>query len=695
MKLSLYTITGIVFFLSISASFSQESIDAGQEAIENIIEEIANNTDEELDYTSLFDDLYFYYNNPLNLNSTNEEELEKLQFLNDFQIRSILNYIEENGNFLSVFELQLIYGFTPEIISYLLPFIQVSSLEEKEEFSLKRSIKYGRNEIFTRCQTILEERAGYSPITDSLLEINPNSRYAGNATKLYVKYKFTYKDKIAWGLTMEKDPGEQFFRGEQKYGFDYYSGFIQIQDISRIKAMVLGDYQLKFGQGLTVWSGLGGRKSSYVLNIKKKGQGLSKYSSTDENKFFRGIATTLNYKNVDFTLFLSHKPVDANIDSLDANDEVYSFTSRQSSGFHTTPNEIFDKDALSETIFGGNILYTKNRFKAGLSYFNYSLDAYSSKEISVYNQNEKYLANYTNLGVHYQYYYKNIDFFGEIASNENFKIATVNGLLLNLTNQFYLSVLHRYFQNEYYSYYGSAFGENSKIVNEQGLYYGAEIYPYRNWKLSLYFDNYKFPFLKSSANSPSDGIDYFIQADFNPTRYLSMYVRYKNETKQVNENIEEVAIPSLVNQKSQKLRYHLSYRISDEIKLKNRIEFAKVKEENSAASIGYILYQDVNYAFQKYPANVSFRFAVFDTDSYDSRIYAYENDVLYAFSVPAYYYKGTRSYLTIKYTVFRGLDLWFRIAQTYFSNRDHHGSGLTEIDGPAKTEVKVQLRYKF
>ncbi len=694
---SVYKIQALIAFLFLSVSlFSQEAIVDNQQVIENIIEEIASNTDEELDYTSLFDDLYFYYNNPLNINTTTEDELARLQFLNDFQIKSILNYIKENGIFLSIYELQLLYGYTPEIINYLLPFVRVSAPDEIETFSLKKALKYGNNAIFLRCQQVLEEQTGYSEITDSLLAENPNSRYFGNPMKLYTKYKFTYRKNLAWGLTVEKDPGEEFFKGSQKNGFDYYSGFFQLKDISRIKTLVVGDYQVKFGQGLTVWSGIGSGKSSYVLNVKKKGQGISKYSSTDENKFFRGIATTLNFKDFDFTFYLSYKAVDANIDSIKASNEVYSFTSLQNSGVHTTPNEIFDKDVLKETIYGGNITYTWQQLKAGISFIDYSLNAISSKEITAFNQNEKYLANYSIVGLDYQYYYRNFNFFGEFASNENFEFATVNGILVNLTNQVFLSAVYRYFQNKYYSYYGSTFSENSKIVNEKGLFYGAEIYPYKNWKLSVYFDSYEFPYLKSRTNSPSKGTDYFIQTDYSPGRQVNMYLRFKNETKQINDNSsEDVEINPLIDQTNMKLRYHISYRISDQILLKNRIEYAKYKKEKSEKEIGYVIYQDVNYNFKKQPVNLSFRYAIFDTDTYNPRIYAYESDVLYAFSIPAYYYKGTRNYLTLKYNVMQGMDIWFRVAQTYFSNRDHHGSGLTEIDGRTKTDVKVQVRYKF
>ena len=40
--------------------------------------------------------------------------------------------------------------------------------------------------------------------------------------------------------------------------------------------------------------------------------------------------------------------------------------------------------------------------------------------------------------------------------------------------------------------------------------------------------------------------DYFVQVDYSPARDVNMYLRYKNETKEVNEDTEAVIIPSLI-----------------------------------------------------------------------------------------------------------------------------------------------------
>ena len=269
-----------LLFLSINTLAQKEP------SLEDLIESIAGNTDAEIDYTSLYEDLNYFLNNPLNLNTASKENLEKLQFLNDFQIKSLLDYIQKNGKMLSIYELQLVYGFTLNEITKILPFITISETQVTGSFKLKNALKYGNHQVFLRGQEILEKQVGYNSISDSALLEKPNSRYLGSSYKLYTKYKYNYKNKIYWGFTAEKDPGEEFFTGNNKNGFDFYSAHLQINDIGIFKTITLGDFQAKFGQGLILWSDMGLGKTPYVLNIRKKVQGLKKYSSTNENVFF-------------------------------------------------------------------------------------------------------------------------------------------------------------------------------------------------------------------------------------------------------------------------------------------------------------------------------------------------------------------------------------------------------------------------
>lgn len=683
----------VVFSFSL---YSQENTKSEQELLEQLIEEIVSNSEEELDYTTLYEELTMYLNDPLNLNVATKEQLEKLYLLNEFQINSLLNYRKKYGGFLSLYELQLVYGFEIDDIKKMLPFVTVISAEGSKNIDFARALKYGSNQLFIKSQMVLEEQKGYSDITDSALAASPNSRYLGSPYKIYTRYKFNYKNQLMAGITAEKDPGEEFFKGSQKNGFDFYSAHIQINNLWKFKTITLGDFQAGFGQGLVMWNGYSYGKSSYVLNVKKRGQGLKKYSSVDENLFMRGAGTTVRVKNFDFSAFYSSKMIDANISLNDTIDEeIIEVSSFQNTGYHTTLSEVEDKDAISETIMGGNITYNHEKLKVGLTYVNYFFGADLVKNTVPYNKFEFAGSGNSNIGLNYQFSIKNINLFGEVALSENMSYAYLNGATFSIAPQVSFATVHRSYQKDYQAYYGGAFGENSKNANEQGLYIGAEILPYQKWKLSTYYDVYKFQWLKYQVDAPSNGVDYFVQLDYNMSRNVQMYWKFKNEIKAENSALDTIGLKTLSEVSNTKVRYHISYQLSKTVSMKNRFEMARYYKPGKSDDYGYLFYHDIIYKPVNVPLMLSFRYAFFDTDSYDSRIYAYENDILYAFSIPAYYYNGSRTYLTLKYTLSDNIDMWLRWGQFYYSNVNVISSGLSEIQGNTKSEVKAQIRIKF
>jgi len=140
---------------------------------------------------------------------------------------------------------------------------------------------------------------------------------------------------------------------------------------------------------------------------------------------------------------------------------------------------------------------------------------------------------------------------------------------------------------------------------------------------------------------------------------------------------------------------HIDYNISPSISIRNRIEYSSNRLGKGEVKSGVLFYQDIVYRPPIKNYSVIFRYALFDTDGYYERIYAYENDVLYGFSIPAYYYKGYRFYILMSARLIRNLDLWFKVAHTSYSNIETIGSGLDEIPGNQKTEIKIQFRYQF
>jgi len=671
--------------------YSQENL-TELEFIAELAEEFVAINDQGADYSVIYDDLTDLYNNPLNLNYSEADEFEKLHILNKFQIYSITNYRETNGLFLSVYELAYVYGFTEEIVKKILPFISVSTHKPEVKLLSKGLFPKGKQELWMRSQQIIEKQNGYI-IEDSAK--TENNYYLGSPVKIYIKYRYSYNNNIFAGITAEKDQGEEFFIGSNQTGFDFYSGYYQIKNYKWINNFIIGDYHNNIGQGLVIWPGYSTGKSIYILNTAKTNQGIQRKSSINENQFLRGIAGSIKKDNTIYTVYFSTKNIDANVtlmDSLTQNPIL--FSSFQNSGLHNTVNYTSDKKSIYEIIYGTSCEWKNEILKIGGSFNSFNYNAGYEPQAEPYNNFKNLDLNNYYTSIFYNLHFKYSNFFGEYACQINHGYSFLNGVLLKAAPRFELSILQRYFDKKYYSPYSNAFGENSVNNNESGIYTGCNIYLFRNWKLTAYYDLYKFSWLKYQLNSPSTGNDYLIQLNYTLSDYFNMYLRYKEKTKikQFNSTIDNNILFEPYYKKA--LRYHINYKISDVVYFKNRIEILNYQIDDNIDK-GFLFYQDIIIKPVKPKFSLYFRYSVFDTDTYDTRIYAYENDVLYAFSIPAYYNKGIRYYIMLKYKFGYKLDTWIRFSQTSYSDRNIIGSGITQINGNTKSEIKVQLRYKF
>ena len=131
-------------------------------------------------------------------------------------------------------------------------------------------------------------------------------------------------------------------------------------------------------------------------------------------------------------------------------------------------------------------------------------------------------------------------------------------------------------------------------------------------------------------------------------------------------------------------------------RLRLNLELNLLPQRNSTGQKrGMLITQDLLYKPKSFPLDFSLRYALFDTDDYDTRLYSFENNALYAFAVPAYYYQGSRAYVLIRYSFLRHCDLWVRYGVFLYNNRTSISSGAEGIIGSRKTDLIVQLRISL
>lgn len=679
----------------VSAQIVDDTVEVKTTEIENNMENITDITEAEHDFTEFTMILEQLRQNPINLNHASIEELRQIPFLNDLQILNLLDHIQRYGKLLSIYELQAVRGFDEQTIQNILPFVYVSQDVQKRHVNLDDIIASSKHQLFIRYSRILEEQKGYMPITEQELQQNPNARYLGSPDKIYLRYRFQYFNSISIGLTAEKDPGEEFFEGSQKQGFDFYSLHFWMRNIGPFKTLAIGDYNLSFGQGLALWSGLSFGKSTDLSMSKKVPRGIVPYTSIEENNFFRGIAASRTFGKFEFYAFGSYKNRDAaivQIDTMDSEESYYYFTSLNTTGFHRIPREVERKNALLEQLYGARLEYKDMNLTLGSTGYFHKFDFPLNRHLQPYNQFEFNDQELWVAAIDYNYTRNSYNVFGEIARSNNGGIAQIHGLLFVPHRTVSFAINLRQYQKEYQAIYSQGFGEASKTANETGFFTGIQMQITPKIAFAGYYDLFWFPWLRYRVHSPSYGNDAIGQITYqiNKTSFVQFRFRQKMKFLNSKESLIYDALPTIKNT----YRLHTQIQISPSLQFKNRIELINYQTYNYSGN-GFLIFQDLNWRPKQGPWALSIRYALFDTDSYDERIYAYENDVLYAYSIPAYYYRGSRYYILIKRSVTRNIDMWIRFAQTYFNNRQTIGSGLDEIKGRTKSEIKMQLLFKF
>jgi hypothetical protein len=669
--------------------------------LENFIEELFAIQQTDDNYEDMYESLLQVFLHPISLNNAQPEALKSLYVLSPFQINNFFQYRENFGPLLSLYELQAIPGFDLETIYKLLPFVTLEDGSQVTNRSLlERIIKEREGYLIFRQNKVWETRKGFTP-PDTLKNGNLTSRYLGNSSNLYGRFRIQHTRDFSLGFTIDKDPGEEFLWDPQtkRYGFNFLSYHFSLFNKGKWKAITVGDFQAQFGQGLVYGAGFSvGKGAETITTVRRSSIGLRPYTSAMEFGFFRGAAATYGIGRTNFTLMVSDTPRDGNVqvilDSLEMED--LTITSFQTSGLHRTSSEIAYKDKIRERNFGANVHFTSrdNNFQVGYNALYTQFSQPYFRKPQVYNQFEFTGQNNHLNSLYITYSFQNYFFFGEHAVSKSGGMGSVVGLMASLNRRFDFSMLWRKFDRNFHSFYGNAFSEGTRPINEQGIYMGFNFRPNSKIQWALYYDYFKFPWLKFRVYSPSTGQEWLSRISYSPSRNLMLFLQMREEEK--SRNISEIqpfqSTYQLATGIKRNFVFNLDYVLDKHWSIKSRVT-ASTFGFNGTLTRGYAISQDLNVDYQKW--RISTRFALFDTEDYDNRQYLYERNVLWAFSIPAMNGQGMRYYILGQYRISPKLTFWARFARTTYTDRETIGSGLQQIDGNTQTETTFQLRYQF
>ena len=672
--------------------FASHSINAqtNDDLIIKQIERMSENSEGECDYSETIETYWEITDNTININSDDIEQLADLKFLNVFQIENIKKYRKDFGDILFIDELYEVEGLDTLSIETIKPLICFQSTND-DKVRLKDIAKYGRNKIILEASQCLNKKKGYID----------KEGYLGSPQRIYLRYNYSSRDKIEAGFVLEKDPGEHILSrnindsirrllGDRYYsGFDFISFHAVIKDIKFIKTLAIGDYKLSFGQGLCMGSGMAFVSDGGSLIRRNKKISASK--SANETYYLRGIASTLRHNNFELSIFYSNKKTDGNVIAYDSlNEEPLEISSLQQNGLHRTFNEIIDRKAIQQQLYGLNLSYRNSKFQLGYTLHQTHLNAAINPEYRFHNTFHFRGKILSNQSIDAYYIFDRIILYGELAMSDNKGLAGLFGTTIQPTGYIEFNILYRNYAKDYQCLYSNAYANGSGTRNEKGFYLSSTISIASNWKFITNFDCHKSDWFKSTSYSPSHGYEFDAQLNYQPDKNTLLFIEYRNKEKSRNTS-NSVYQKYLTEEMTNTIRFHVSYNIMNNITLKNRVEYHFNKYEDDQHH-SYLMYQDIIYNSPK-AYSIAFRYELFNAEK--GSVYTYENDILYSFGLNSLSDKGVRTYLVGKVKLWEQLQLSCKIGFTFYHDKDKISSGLETIEGNCKGDGKLQIIWSF
>ena len=677
----------VIFLVFCTLSFG--TLSALAQTLDDVILDIYNAASElsEVDYEQLQSDLYAIHDSPIDLNATSDEELSQLFFLSPRQIDDILAYADRHP-FLSLYELRLIPSLEDYEIRDLLPFVTIktesSSLNyqsQEDKIYPREVFAFARHEVITRLDARnIEAFEGTDPMY------------------VQTRYRFDYQRKVTFGLQLRR-PAGGFARDLQ------YGAFLQLRDITPyLHTLVAGNFQASFGQGLVLAPVFHSGKSMYVQSVGQTTEGLRYYSSVDGEGLHGAGATIRHYFN-------AHTRLDVSA--------LYSFK-------HAN-------DTLWHHLLGANITLRHKQLQVQLTAIeNIWSDSIHPYRDAAYNRHYFRGRNQAVIGSSVRYNHGWFDIFGEIATAQNIEITKSRDNEINndqspITNEkwgfgllagsrFYpadgvsLVALYRYYSPFFDNALGYAFSETSRLGDENGGYLGFDITRLARWRFTGYADIFRFSGPKYGIpDYPSIGYDALTEIRYNGSSkplnnewFLTLRLRAKQKG-----TLSTYSTRALFNYMSGpwSLRTTAEANLVPSQQAAPQTNQPEAINAQSAINYGFTVFQDISYDFQSpaspytLPLSLKFRLQFFDAREWNNRIYAYEHDVLYAYSIPAVYGLGGRAYISLRWRIIPQLSLYFRFSETLYDPAWYsakHPSWSPNANPhqplPSRTDIHLLLR---
>ena len=626
-------------------------------------------------HEELYENLLELQRNGINVNSATREELLALPFLSEQQVMDILEYIHFHGALKSINELMSIESIDYSTRQLLQEFLYAGDKPEKGFPSLKNIMAMGKNELSLYTKIPTYERVGDAS----------NGDYLGYPYKFWARYSFSYAKNVRIGIVASQDAGEPFFSQSNKYGFDQYSGFIQLNGLGSVESLIVGRYSIAAGMGLVMSNSFSLGKTAMLQDFGRQRNALRPHTSASENGYMQGAAATIRLSDaIRITPFFSYRKTDATL-NIDGSISSLIYT-----GYHRTISELNKKYNTSLMAGGMNAKWNHKDFSLGATAVFTHIDRpLNPNKSAVYKQIYPEGSNFFNASLNYSWLHYPFSVNGETAINANGAIATLNTLGWHLSQYVEVMGIYRFYSFNYYSLYANAFSEGGKTQNESGLYLGMRWQPKYGIDIQAYTDLAYFAWPRYGVSQSSYAIDNMVSASYKTGKWL-LSGKYRLHFKQKDSK----SVSNLSWQTEHRMRIGAEWKDNGWTS-RSQLDITSVSStsESSSVSQGFMITENIGYDIGKWQIFAGGKY--FNTDGYDSRLYSYERAMPHTFSFPAYYGHGIRYSLTAVWAPSPTLQFNAKAGITDYFDRSTISSGQQQINASSACDIEVGMRWRW
>ena len=610
---------------------------------------------------------------PIDVNTASREQWQQLPFLTDSDIDGILEYVGRYGPVKSLGELAMVPQIDCLKRQLLTHFVVINKpvVDGKPFPRLASILRYGHHLLMATARIPFYERRG------------DQNGYLGYPCRHDLRYAFSYGQRLQAGVIGAQDAGEPFFSNRNKLGYDFYSFYVVLRDIKRLKALALGRYRLNFGMGLVLNNSFLLGKAWASASLGANRNAIRPHASRSQANYLQGAAASVDVsRNLQLTAFLSLRDIDASL-----NDDG-SIATIVTSGYHRTPSEMDRKNNSSQFAAGMNARFSASHYSVGATALYTAFNRDLHPDITtLYRRHNARGREFWNIGVNYALLLGPLAFHGETATSNGGAIATINRLAWQVNANLNLTLLQRFYGMKYIALLANSLSDGGHVQNESALYLGFDWKPSRRFSTQAYADLAYHPWARYQASLSSHSLDCFSKAAYTLNNNWQLVARYRLRRRQYDNNDKT----HLIWKTEHRARLAAIWQ-NDALNLRTQLDFTQSTFRTK--SRGWMLGEHAVWTLRR-STKLAGNIAWFHTDDYDSRIYVYERGVLYDFSMPAFYGEGIRYSLMVSHQFGKRLSLTGKLGVTDYFDRSTMGTGYQQVNGSSMTDLLLQLRLKL